>query len=147
MELLFRKGVRDEQRREALVGFAKMEKKSEARVLVDALRDQDSLQSGRDESVLFDLTRLLTTRPGDELTSVRGDLEKMATGAALPTNRQLGFVALIAADGNVDRAWELASKSVAALRDLVSAMPFIRDPGLRASLYPKVEPLLRELPK
>src|SRR5262249_5382577 len=82
MELLFRKGVRDEQRREALVGFAKMEKKSEARVLVDALRDQDSRQSGRDESVLFDLTRLLTSRPGDELASVRGDLERLATGAA-----------------------------------------------------------------
>jgi len=36
---------------------------------------------------------------------------------------------------------------VPALRDLVSAMPLIRDPGVRASLYPKVEPLLSGLPK
>src|SRR5207244_8628471 len=31
--------------------------------------------------------------------------------------------------------------------DLLHAMPLIRDPSLRASLYPKVEPLLDGLPK
>src|SRR5439155_8494844 len=50
LELLFRKGVRDEYRREALTGLAKLEKKSEVRVLVDALRNQDE-QGGQDESV------------------------------------------------------------------------------------------------
>src|SRR5205085_1115774 len=34
-----------------------------------------------------------------------------------------------------------------ALQDLLHAAPLIRDPGLRASLYPKIEPLLRGLPK
>ena len=75
------------------------------------------------------------------------DLEKLATSAKLPVTRQLGFVALIAADGGVDKAWELATKSVTALQDLVNAMPLIRDPGQRASLYPRVEPLLDGLPK
>ena len=37
-------------------------------------------------------------------------------------------------------------QSVGALRDLVSAMQFIRDPGERAALYPKVRPLLDSLP-
>ena len=67
----------------------------------------------------------------------------MATSAKLPVTRQLGYVALIAADGGVDKAWALGRQVGARLRDLVDAMPLIRDPGQRASLYPKVLPLLR----
>jgi putative heme-binding domain-containing protein len=147
LELLFRKGVRDEYRREALTGLAKLESKSEVRVLLDAIRNQEEQESNPDESVVFDLVRLLTSRKTDELAGARAELEKMAISAKQPVSRELGFVALIAADGNVDRAWALGTKSVTALQDLVNAMPLIRDPGQRASLYPKVEPLLKGLPK
>jgi putative heme-binding domain-containing protein len=149
LELLFRKGVRDEYRREALAGLARLEGKSELRVLLDALNSQDAGSASRagDESVVFDLVRLLTSRPAAELTGARAELEKMALSAREPVTRQLGFVALIAADASVDRAWALAIKSIRALRDLVDAMPLIRDPGQRAALYPKVEPLLDGLPK
>jgi putative heme-binding domain-containing protein len=147
LELLFRKGVRDEHRREALTGLAKLEKKSELGVLLGAIRNQDEQLNNQDESVVFDLVRLLTSRPAAELTGVRADLAQLASSAKLPVMRQLGFVALIAADGNVDKAWQLASKSVPALEDLVNAMPLVRDPGQRAALYPKVEPLLNGLPK
>jgi putative heme-binding domain-containing protein len=152
VELLFRKGVRDEYRREALAGLANGQKKSELRVLLDALHSQEEAidrrqPAGTDESVVFDLIRLLTSRPAAELSDARGELEKMATSARQPVTRQLGFVALIAADGNVDNAWKLATKSVSSLRDLLGAMPLLRDPSQRASLYPKVEPLLNGLPK
>jgi putative heme-binding domain-containing protein len=147
IELLFRKGVRDEVRQEALAGLAKAEGKSELRVLLEAIRSKDRQQNAQDESVVFDLVRLLTNRSPAELAEVRPDLEQLATQSALPVTRELGYVALIAADGNVDRAWSLATRSVTSLRDLVLAMPLIRDPGQRASLYPKVEPLLAGLPK
>jgi putative heme-binding domain-containing protein len=147
LELLFRKGVRDEYRREALTGLAKGQKKSELRVLLDALRTQEDERNQQDESVVFDLIRLLTSRPASELTEARGELEKMAVESKLPVTRQLGFVALIAADGSVDKAWALALKSVSGLRDLLRAMPLLRDPNQRAELYPKVEPLLAGLPK
>jgi putative heme-binding domain-containing protein len=147
IELLFRKGVRDEFRTEALAGLAKLEGKGQARVLLDALRNQDEQQSNQDESVVFDLVRLLTGRPAAELTAVRGELERMAVSGRMPVTRQLGYVAVIAADGGVDRAWALGTKSAGALRDLVSAMPLIRDPVQRAALYPQVEPLLDGLPK
>ncbi len=149
LELLFRKGVRDEFRREGLTGLAKADGKSELRVLLDAVQNQEAGagQESTDDSVAFDLVRLLTSRPAGELKGARDELEKMATAARLPVTRQLGFVALIAADGDVERAWELGTKSVQALRDLVSAMPLVRDPGHRAALYPKVEPLLGGLPK
>jgi putative heme-binding domain-containing protein len=147
IELLFRKGVRDEFRREALAGLAKDEGKGELPVLLEALRNQDEGTGGQDESVAFDLVRLLTGRPAAELSHARDDLVKLATSARQPVTRQLGFVALIAADDGIDKAWSLATRSVGGLSDLVSAMPLIRDPGQRAALYPKVEPLLDGLPK
>jgi putative heme-binding domain-containing protein len=147
LEMLYRKGVRDELRREAITGLAKLDGKSEMRVLFDALASQDDAKANRDESILFDMVRLLTGRTPEELAVIRPELEKMATAARTPLTRQLGFVALITADGSVDKAWDLAIKSVGGLRDLVLAMPLIRDVGLRASLYPKVEPLLQGLPK
>jgi putative heme-binding domain-containing protein len=146
LELLFRAGVRDEYRREALADLARLDGKTELRVLLDAIRNRDGQKGDQDESVAFDLARLLTTRSADELAGARGDLEALATGASLPVNRQLGYVALIAADGGVDKAWALGTRSVPTLRDLLSAMPLIRDPSVRASLYPKVEPLLNGLP-
>jgi putative heme-binding domain-containing protein len=154
LELLFRPGVRDEQRREALTGLAKSENKGELQVLLHAIQGHDDLSGdgsstrpATDESVVFDLVRLLTSRTPGELAGARGDLEKMAVSAKAPLTRQLGFVALIAADGAVEKAWALAMKSLNSLQDLVNAMPLIRDPGQRAGLYPKVEPLLKGLPK
>ncbi|HEY7157121.1 MAG TPA: PVC-type heme-binding CxxCH protein [Gemmataceae bacterium] len=153
VELLFRKGVRDEFRREALAGLAKGQNKSELRVLLDAIRNQDEQADSKhpsattDESVVFDLIRLLTGRPAAELTEARGELVKLATEAKLPVTRQLGFVALFAADGSIDKAWALGTKSVTGLRDLLLAMPLVRDAGQKVALYPKVEPLLSGLPK
>jgi putative heme-binding domain-containing protein len=147
LELLFRKSVRDEYRQEALTGLAKLEGKSPLHVLIEAVRNQDAQQTNQDESVVFDLVRLLTSRGAKELADVRPDLEKMATGAKLPVTRELGFAALVAADGGVDKAWDLALKSATALQDFVNAMPIIRDPEQRASLYPKVQALLNGMPK
>ena len=143
LELLFRKGVRDEYRRESMTGLAKLENKSPLQVLLSALQQQGTT----DESVVFDLVRLMTDRPASELASVRHDLEKMATSAAQPVTRELGYVALIAADGGIDRAWSLAARSASGLQDLVLAMPLLRDPGQKAALYPKVEALLSGLPQ
>jgi putative heme-binding domain-containing protein len=145
-ELLFRSGVRDEFRKEALAGLAKLQNRGELAVLLDAVRKQDEQSTLPEESVVFDLVRLLSERGPKELAAVRGDLEKLAAGAKAPVTRQLGYVALIAADGNVDKAWGLGLKSVRALQDLVNAMPLVRDPNQRASLYPKIEPLLKALP-
>jgi putative heme-binding domain-containing protein len=147
LELLFRKGVRDEYRREALTGLAAGRKKTELAVLLETLAAQDGKGGNQDETVVYDLVRLLTDRSPKELAEARDELAKMATAGRTPLTRQLGFVALVAADGNPDKAWDLAVKSVSSLHDLVSAMPLVRDFGQRAALYPKVEPLLKGLPK
>ncbi|MFM7150432.1 MAG: HEAT repeat domain-containing protein, partial [Gemmataceae bacterium] len=148
LELLFRNGVRDEFRREALAGLAKFEKKNEVKVLLDAIKDQDSLdRSGEQDSVFFDLARLLASRPQAELQSNRENLEKLATSARKQIFRELGYVTLMAADGSSDKTWNLAKQSASNLTDFVRAIPMIGDPGLRASLFPHVAGLMDQLPK
>src|SRR5262249_13567562 len=128
LELLFRPGVRDENRQEALRGLARQEKKGEGPMLLAAIRDHDEQDASQDESVTFDLVRLLTSRPQKELAGARADLEKLATSARHPVTRELGYVALVAADGSAEKAWVLGLKSGSALRDMVGAAGMIRDP-------------------
>ena len=146
LELLFRKGVRDEFRQEALTGLSKLENKSPLHVLIEAIRNQDEQQTNQDESVVFDLMRLLTSRGAKELADVHPDLEKTATrqaaGDARTWLRRFGR-----RRRRRRKAWSLALKSTKSLEDLVNAMPIIRDPEQRASLYPKVLALLNGLPK
>src|SRR5205823_4027109 len=96
LELLFRPGVRDEFRQEALRALAKAEGKPEVAVLVSAIRTHDAA-ANTEESVAFDLIRVLTSLPQPELAAARSELEKLATTARTPVTRQLGFVALVAA--------------------------------------------------
>jgi len=147
LELLLRKGVRDEVRKEALTDLAKIDRKPELKVLLEAIRTLDDRPGDSDDSVAFDLGRVLTAINSADLSASRSDLQILATGGHKPISRQLGYLSLIAADGGVDPAWTLASKSTASLRDLVDAIPAIRDPGLRAALYPRVLPLLDGLPR
>ena len=146
LEMLSRPGLRDEARREAITGLAQLDQKSELRVIMDAIHSLDAKQSNADITVVFDLVRQLTGRSAAELTSARGELEKLATSAKQPIFRQIGFVSLINVDGGVDQAWALAATDVKHLLDLVNAMPLISDASVRATLYDKVEPLLSGLP-
>src|SRR6185436_10553273 len=63
-----------------------------------------------------------------------------------PVIRQMGFVALITVDGGVEKAWKLGTGSVSALRDLVSSVQYVPDASLRAAMYPRIVPLLENLP-
>jgi hypothetical protein len=112
VELLTRANVRDEYRYEAVTALAKDRRQSQVSVLLDAIRDEDKQQARPDSSVLFDLVRLLTERNPAELTDAKEELESLATGAKQPVTRQLAFVALIAAEGKVDGAWAVGTKSI-----------------------------------
>jgi len=145
LELLFRPGVREEFRREALAGLAKQEGKPEVAVLVNMIQSRDG-SSATEESVAFDLARLLTSQPQAQLAKSRADLESMALKGRTALTRQVGFVSLLAADASIDPSWKSAVTSAAALQDLVAAVPMVRDPALRAAIYPKVKELLDGLP-
>jgi len=143
-ELLSRAGVRDEVRREAVAGLAMETKTTELQVLIGAIKSQD--KPSIDEVVAYDLARLLTSRTSD-LAAGRAELEAIARTAKTPLLRRIGFVALISADGSADKAWEFAAQTPAGLLDLVTAVPQLRDPNLRAALYPKLTALVQSLPE
>lgn len=147
LEILFHKGVREEDRAAALADLAKLSDAPQAKVLIDALRDRDAAGAEFDESAVVELSRILGERGQDELTASRADLEKLATEAKAPIARRLGLANLVAADGSTDRAWGLAVRSIKSLGDFLAAVPLIRDPIVRAGLYPRIAPLLRDLPK
>ena len=146
MEMLFRPGLRDEQRREAVQGLAKLENRSELNVVMDSIRSLDEKQAEcRYHGGVRSLSPAHRAAPS-ELTSARAELERLATMAKQPVFRQIGYASLISVDGSIDKAWALAISDVKKLQDFVNAMPLISDPSVRATLYEKVEPLLDGLP-
>jgi putative heme-binding domain-containing protein len=146
LEMLSRPGLTDDQRREAVVALSKLTGKSELVVVIDAIRTLDAKEKNVNVSVVFDLIRQLTSRSRAELSTARAELENLALTARQAVLRQIGFVAMMQVDGQVDRAWSQATQSAGALEDFVSAMPLVSDPGLRAELYEKILPLLDGLP-
>ena len=145
-EMLYRPGLLDEQRREAIEGLARLDKKPFWRVVLDAIKELDADSGDVEPSVVFDLVRQLSGADAAELSAARAELEKLATSAVQPVFRQIGFVALMNIDGTADRAWRLANSSIESLRDFLTSMPLIADASIRASLYPKIQPLLSGLP-
>lgn len=145
-EILLRSGMRDEARRSALTDLARAEGRSELKILLDLVRGGAGAEEGRDESALVELVRLIPGRPPAELAAARSDIESMALGSRQRLMRQVAYVMLLTVDGGVDKAWEMASKSVAGLRDLVGAVPMISDSSMRSALYPRITPLLGGLP-
>ena len=146
-EILTRAGLLDENRREAVQALARIDKKPELSVIIEAIQSLDQKQQAADTSLVFDLVRQLTSRNATELAGARAELEKLATSAQQPILRQIGFVSLINVDKSADKAWELATRSVESLRDFVDSVALVPDASVRAALYPKIEPLLAGLPK
>ncbi len=146
-ELLARPGVRDELRLAALGDLARLDGKPDLDTLIEAIRAADAAEATRDDSVATDLVRLLGGFGAARLGPARGALTELATAAKRPIIRQASLAALVGLDGSADRAWELATASPSALRDFLGAVPLIADPGVRAGLFSKIEPLLRGLPE
>lgn len=146
-ELLVRGGVQDELRIECLEAIAALEGSTPGAVLLDVLEQADRRPDGGDGSILFDLVRILSTLPQDQLAALRERLERLALEGRQGTIRQMAFVALMQVDGNTESVWQLAATRIGSLRDLVTALPAIPDPALRGELYPRVAPLLDALPE
>lgn len=144
-ELVERRGVTEEVRREALEQLSELIDQPSASLALQAVAALDGRGAG-DESTLFDLGRLLIAQGAGPLATVRERLAQLATSASLPVCRQIGFAAVVTADQRVDDAWTLGLRSTAALCDLVRATPLVADVALRNQLLPRIEPLLHGLP-
>jgi len=145
--MLLRSGLDERLRQEAVDGLAKAKGTSVVRVAVDALKALDTRAGEVDSATIFDLIRVLLSRPAAELAELRGDMESLATSAKRSQMRQIGYVALTGIDalGGGDpsqKVWDLAQSDPRRLLDLVESLPLVADPGVRSSLYEKILPLL-----
>lgn len=129
--------------RESLAGLSSLRKVKPVALLLDLIQNRDS--SG-DEAGVASLAKLLTEQSVSDLKTVRDQIESLAVKGAQGATRQLGYAALIQADGAGNNALFAASKSKDSLRDLLAAVPRIADGKLRGSLYSDVRSLMFELP-
>ena len=141
--LLQRKGLERKYRVEALDGLAKIRNTDTLTELVKGIRELDG-KGEESEQVLRDLAAILLQNKPTDLVAKRADLEKLAGESQLPLTRQVGYAALVTADGSVDKIWQQVESESTKLSDLLLSIPLVRDANLRTALYPRVEPLLHK---
>ncbi len=141
--LLQRKGLDKKFRLEALAGLAKARSTDPLTELIGGLGELDK-KGEESEPVLRELAGLLLQNQSADLTLKRAALAKLASDLPSPLGRQIGYAALVTADGSAEKSWTQVESDAAKLSDLLLAIPLLRDPNLRAALYPKVEPLLQK---
>jgi putative heme-binding domain-containing protein len=140
--LLQRKGLDRKYRIEALEGLGKVRNTDFLTELIAGLGELD--KKGEDsEAMLRDLLAILLQSKPEELAAKRAALEKLATNAQLSLTRQIASAALITGDASIERAWNEAESNPKHLADLILSIQWIRNGTLRASFYPKIQPLLQ----
>ncbi len=141
-ELVSRPRVPMAERHRALDGLARLNGTDRLTELVAAIGVSDAGDAADAELVLFDLAHMLTGQAPKKLGAARKQLERMATKSGRGVTRQIGFAALLTADGKSAAAWKLAQGSVSGRLDLMQGLPLVPDPALRDSLFPQIKPLL-----
>jgi azurin/DNA-binding transcriptional ArsR family regulator len=117
--LLTRQGVGLPFRREAVAALTKLDKTSEARVLLDALVKVRA----EDTQVGDQLVALLLAQSGDALRGQRDALLKTLEGSSPPLVRRGAYGALMIADGSPTQAWQAALAHEGHLMDLLRSVP------------------------
>jgi azurin len=139
---LTRKGLAPQFRDEAVAALVKLDKSSPTRVLLEALG------KARPEDVIVPekLIGLLLAQPAATLKSERDAIVQALGTVKEPLVLRGGYAALMAADGQPDAAWQLASKHDGHLVELIRATSQIPGTGdtakLRALLFPPIAAVL-----
>jgi putative heme-binding domain-containing protein len=139
LELISRPGLSSSDRRAAVTDLARLQKLDANEVVMKALSALDLGHDRVDAGVVRDLLR--------QLKKPSAGPDYWAIDARQPLIRQMAFASIIDTDGNADGAWKLASSSPENLKRLLESVAFISDPGVRAGLYDRIEPLLNGLPE
>ena len=146
-EMLLRAGLDERLRSDAVERIAEADGRSVVAVVAEALRELDARDGSVDTPTVFDLIRLMLSRPTEQLAALRGDMQRLATSATRPIMRRIGYVALMTIDaasgGNsVEQVWQLTAEDPRRLVDLIGALPLVSDAGVRVALADRIVPLL-----
>lgn len=139
--LLQRAGLDRKYRVEALDGLSKARGTDVITELVRGIAEL-ARKGESGSAVLAELSGMLLQKAPADLAAKRADLEKLAADSPSAPGRQAAYAALMTADAGVDKAWQALETDPAKFADLLQAIPLLRAPGLRAGLYPRLQPLL-----
>ena len=142
--LLQRPGIDPKYKLEALQGLSKIHDTDSLTELLSVISDLDK-KGEASISAIRELVPIFSQFKPEELSVKRAILEKLSTGSQLPLSRQLGFAGLITADKSLEKTWKSLEEKPDKLADVVIAIPLLRDAALRASAFPKLEPLVRRV--
>ncbi|MCA9103412.1 MAG: HEAT repeat domain-containing protein, partial [Planctomycetales bacterium] len=145
--LLSRPLVLHETRHEAVHHLAMTNGTSMMTELLAAVDRLDRSESDSAEQVVGDLAHMITAQPEEEFSRYRDQIEALARNGKAPITRQIAYVMLITADGGVDAAWKLASRSTGGVSDFLAAVPLLPDAALRAEAHGIVSPLVDAVPQ
>ncbi|MSU73246.1 MAG: dehydrogenase [Opitutus sp.] len=126
--------VPDAARADALADLMRIRRTTGAEIILGALEAGGEIDRPG-------LGRLLLAQPRAELQSVRVRLENLAVKGTGPA-RNYGWAAGVVADGSFDAVWAQAEGQPEKLADLLGGVPLVPEIGLRASVYPRLVPLL-----
>jgi len=138
--ILSRGKANEKQLSESLTGLAKLTESNELELLMNLIDDAQKNADGN----LSGLGKLLAKQPAVELSTVRDQIENLATKGKTAEIKRVGYAAWVAAAGP-DDAFLAASQSKDNLRDFLDAVPTV-DADVRSQLYDKVRPLISDLP-
>ena len=140
--LLQRPGLERKYRLEALEGLAKLHNTDTLAELLAGLSELDK-KGTVSEAALRDLVPILLQSKPEALKAKRSALTQLASASQLPLTRQIGFAAIVTGDKD-ERIWKEVESNPKQFADLLLGIPLLRDAALRATLYPKVEPLVHQ---
>ena len=153
--LLRRAGIHPKYRAEAVAGLARLHNTDLLTEWLAAVKqigaEGISLErkQGRVPPTMAQIRAVLTAYAAQlreftpqQLAARRAEFTRLARKNSLPEVRALGYAALAATDGDVERAWEIARGE--RLGDLIAAMPWIPNQQIRSALYARLQPLLKQ---
>jgi azurin len=135
--LLTRKALDRKYREEAIAALAKLDKSDPVIEILDGIGKIDP----EDKGTQRELVGLLMTQKPAALAAQRSKLQELATGSENEQVKATAFAALAMADGKPDQARKLASEK-SGLKALLTGLPWIPDPKVRATFYDGVKELV-----
>ena len=135
--LLTRKALDRKYREEAIAALAKLDQSDPVIEILDGI----SKVGPEDKGTQRELVGLLMTQKPAALASQRSKLQELATSSENEQVKAAAYAGMAVADGKSDQAWQLASEK-AGLKALLTGLPWIPDPKVRATFYDRVKELV-----
>ncbi len=140
--LLVRPGLESKYREEALAGLTSLNHSDRVAELIACFKRLDN-PSANDQSVHYELAKLLISTASERLGLHRDSLSRLANEADDSVLRRAALAAIVTADNGLQRTWPIAEEAgEVKLSDLISALPLLSDTQLIDSCYPHLLSLL-----